>query len=348
MKPLISVIVPCYNVAEYLPICLASLERQTIGIENLEIILVDDASTDRGSTWGKILEFERKYPDNCMAICLEENRCQGGARNAGLMYARGEYIGFVDSDDWIDKEMYQILYNYAVQYNCDVVDCRMKWEFSVGSGLIEEKDNRFDEVRRCVMDGGSHWIDFFPRGGYESGIVTKIYKAELILKNQIYFPEKIKYEDNYWSDILMLYVKNFYHVGGCFYHYRQNEESTIHKRNQKYHLDRLKIEVQKVEKYKELGLMERFPKEIEWDFLKMYFCNTLYILWSRFEEPPYDVYLEMVERVKTLFPDYKKNPYLTEGDIHTILVNFIEKDLNKRQFLEAGKIIMEFIETGTV
>lgn len=99
MKPLISVIIPCYNTAQYLPQCMLSLEMQTLGFENLQCIFVDDASTDNGSTWECIKQFERKHPQEVVAIHLDENLSQGGAKNVGIGYAKADYIGFVDSDD---------------------------------------------------------------------------------------------------------------------------------------------------------------------------------------------------------------------------------------------------------
>jgi glycosyltransferase involved in cell wall biosynthesis len=104
----ISVIIPCYNVEAYIDRCLESVMSQTIGLEHLEVIAVNDASTDR--TLEKLYQWERRFPENIMVITYEKNIRQGGARNIGLQYASGEYIGFVDADDWIDSAMYQKLF----------------------------------------------------------------------------------------------------------------------------------------------------------------------------------------------------------------------------------------------
>ena len=108
----VTVITPCYNSERYLGECLESLEMQTIGMEQLELILVNDASTDH--TWEMILEFENKYPDSVIAINLPENRRQGGARNEALKYATGEYIAFLDSDDTALPETYEKVYHRTV------------------------------------------------------------------------------------------------------------------------------------------------------------------------------------------------------------------------------------------
>ena len=97
---LVSVVVPCYNAFMYLEKCIEHLLIQTIGLENIEIILVDDASTDGGATLGIIMQYEQKYPENIIAVSLEENVRQGGARNVGVSYANGQYLIFCDADDW--------------------------------------------------------------------------------------------------------------------------------------------------------------------------------------------------------------------------------------------------------
>lgn len=88
---IVSVIVPCHNAAKWLPQCFLSLVQQSIGMDALELIFVDDASDDAGETWALLEEFERAYPESIMIIHLEDNLRQGGARNVALGYATGEY-----------------------------------------------------------------------------------------------------------------------------------------------------------------------------------------------------------------------------------------------------------------
>ncbi len=103
MDKLISIIIPCYNVQSYIDRCFQSLLAQTIDFDRLEIILVDDCSTD--ATWEKLTAIEAAYPESVMIIHCDENGHQGTARNIGLTYASAPYIGFVDSDDWIEPDM---------------------------------------------------------------------------------------------------------------------------------------------------------------------------------------------------------------------------------------------------
>ena len=101
---------------------MTSLANQTIGIEKLQLIFVDDASDDGGETWNCLLEFESHYPEQVTVVHLDENIRQGGARNVGLEYAQADYIGYVDGDDWLESAMYERLYQCMKEYNCDIVD----------------------------------------------------------------------------------------------------------------------------------------------------------------------------------------------------------------------------------
>ena len=116
---LISVIIPVYNIEQYLPRCLDSVIAQTYN--NLEIILVDDGSTDSS---GEICD---KYSllDNRIKVIHKSNGGVSSARNEGLEVAKGDYIGFVDGDDIIEKDMYQILLDNAIKYHCEMSCCQI-------------------------------------------------------------------------------------------------------------------------------------------------------------------------------------------------------------------------------
>ena len=116
----ISVIVPVYNKEAYLRECVDSILSQDY--QNMEVILVDDASTDNGATRDLIVDYEQRFPDTIMAVFLEQNLRQGGARNVGVSYAGGEYLTFCDADDWILKETLEHCYRAAKEYNADVVE----------------------------------------------------------------------------------------------------------------------------------------------------------------------------------------------------------------------------------
>src|SRR4051794_17458760 len=123
MKPKISIIVPIYNVEEYLRRCLDSLLTQSL--TDIEVIAINDGSPDSS------LQILNHYAlkDNRLKIIDQSNGGVSSARNAGIEAANGEYIGFVDPDDWVDKEMYKIMYQTAVTEQADIVMCSYMREF---------------------------------------------------------------------------------------------------------------------------------------------------------------------------------------------------------------------------
>lgn len=330
MKPLISIIVPCYNAAEFLPECMESLEKQTIGLENIELISVDDSSTDNGKTWNEILKFEKKHSEQVIAIHLEENLCPGGARNVGIKYANADIIGFCDSDDWVDITMYEKLYQAMQKYDSDVAECCMSTVEEPLTGEIHYYD-----YGESAIEGGELHTDIAIH------TITKIYKKDLIVNYDLWFPEHIKFEDQYWIHMLRLYIKSFCYVDEVLYNYRINPNSITHVRNSNHYFDRIKIELMKLDRYRELGVYDRFYRRIEIDFLFYYYTCTLYDLWRSFDHPDYRVYQEIVQTVKCLFPDYANNPYLNEPGrkVTEYFIKFIDLDLSEEEFIEVGKVI---------
>lgn len=155
MAAKVSVIVPVYNAQNTLSACLGNLVHQTLA--DMEFILVNDASTDH--SMDILLDCERAFPDKVMLVNLERNCGPGGARNAGLCYASGEYIGFVDSDDIPDTEMYEKLYKLAVSGDYDMVDGAYYNE-NTDTLILQTADNcrgvLDNEKRRELIAGGGY------------------------------------------------------------------------------------------------------------------------------------------------------------------------------------------------
>ena len=178
----LSIIVPVYNMASdgKLNYCLDSLAAQTIS--DYEVITVDDASTDE--SFSILLEYEKKYPGKFKAVHSEVNKRQGGAKNIGLSLAKGEWIGFIDSDDWILPTMYEKLIGRAEETGADMVGCdycltdehSMKIGKRVENGKAEQSGvlgNK--QCRSLILDSGS--------------LVVKVYSREIIMDSGIQYPE---------------------------------------------------------------------------------------------------------------------------------------------------------------
>lgn len=273
----ISIIIPCYNVQNLIDRCLESVTQQTIGLEHLEIILINDASTD--NTLDKLMEWEQRFLDNIMVIIYDENLRQGGARNIGLSYATGEYIGFVDADDWLEIDMYEAMVKEMMTGQYDVVRCQF------------------------IRDAGDgRQFGFEPEWG---GIVTGLYARELIFGHDISFPEHMSYEDNYWGPMISHYVKNVCSVERVLYHYYINPNSTVTSRNQIAQLDRMKIETMLLDEYIKRGFFQKEKDKMFEEFFERYYLNTWFIIFTRFDEIP-NVLYEMIETISYYFPDYRE------------------------------------------
>ena len=114
MEEKISIIIPCYNAEQYIDRCLASVVNQSIGLDKLEIICVNDASTD--GTWEKLCFWERQYQNEILLVDCEENGKLGKARNIGLAHASGKYVAFLDADDWMELDSYERLYHLGQEF----------------------------------------------------------------------------------------------------------------------------------------------------------------------------------------------------------------------------------------
>lgn len=183
--PLISVIVPVYRVEKYLERCVKSILSQTY--KNLEVILVDDGS-----------------PDQCPAICdacaekdarvkviHQENKGLSGARNAGIDAASGEYLAFVDSDDYVSPHFIEELYQLLQDTGCAIGQCR--FSYVKGDGLVEESDSAF-----CIYRGESLMEQLYgPEEKATCFVVAwnKLYRAELFKETGIRYPEGRIHED---------------------------------------------------------------------------------------------------------------------------------------------------------
>ena len=190
-EPAISVIVPIYNVEPYLGECLDSLCGQTL--RNIEIIGVDDGSTD-GS--GALLD-EYAAKDKRIIAVHQKNAGVSAARNAGMHLAKGEYLAFVDGDDWMDADFLQKLYTMAQEYGADIA--------AGGIMLYEDgKKNtplvKYDKIQSACWENDVFALMNVPWHCY---VWNKIYRREMLLENNIFFSEGKYFEDMYWTPLAL-------------------------------------------------------------------------------------------------------------------------------------------------
>ena len=331
---LLSIIIPCYNSELYIDRCINSLINQTFATKDLQLIFINDASTDH--TLSILLKYETKYPELITVIDSPTNLKQGGARNLGLKYATGTYVGFVDSDDWVEPDMYEQLYNKAVEYQCDIVGCCIYRNLPDGAQTAYPIQQDF-YYRLSEEDIISHKL--VPTiGSYN---VTRIIRRSLLVDNHISFPEKIYYEDNFFSGILQYYITSGYYINRCLYHYYYRPDSTTSQNNNPHQLDRLAIELLKIEEFQKRGLFDPYHVQIEYDFLKLFYFNTMDLLFAQFQEFPPDVFSYMKETITTIFPKYLSNPFLrnacSQNPYYHFFLELLQKDINDRELTLLGE-----------
>lgn len=323
----ISIIIPCYNVEKYIDQCVQSLVNQTLSLEKMELIFVDDASSD--TTLEHLKAWEQKYEDSILIIACEQNGRQGTARNIGMQYAQGRYIGFVDSDDWVEPDMFECLLEKALEYDCDVVSCHAYRNKENGEQTREYIQKEDQLIRGLSALEGGKWPSVFI-----GSVWSRIYRRELLIENGIYFPEGLCYEDNYFATIAALYCRSIYQIERCLYHYRENDTSTTLARNNIRLFDRLEIELLKLDTFRELNLLERFQEDIEKNFFELYYFNTMYMMATRFDAPSYEVFQEMEQQIRTQFPNYKRNKSIMESGnpVWDLLLKVLDCHFTREQF----------------
>ena len=227
--PKISVIVPIYNVEKYLSRCIESLINQTL--KEIEIILVDDGSKDNSS---KICD-EYATKDKRIKVIHKKNEGLGLTRNAGIKLATGRYLAFVDSDDYIELDMYEKMYDIAMSNDCDFVRGDAYKELPTGKML---NDNLTSPLKEGIYNRSEMFKNIlYPLFGklpeekankYISCSACKsIYKREIINKNNIFFESERKYisEDLLFNLDFIVNSNSAYVINKRFYHYIKNENS---------------------------------------------------------------------------------------------------------------------------
>lgn len=217
---LISIIVPVYKVEKYLSRCLESIVNQTY--KNLEIILIDDGSPDNS---GKICD-EYAEKDSRIKVIHKENSGVSSTRNLGLKKATGDYISFIDSDDWIEFDMYEKMIEVINKENVDLVKCSYIYEYDESSKKIE---NLYSESK-CIdlKNNKKSYIDFIFEGNTLPAMWTFLIKRERIDEISLKFDENlIVGEDLIFVLNLICHCNSIYILNEHLYHYFIHEQSAM-------------------------------------------------------------------------------------------------------------------------
>ncbi len=308
----ISIIVPVYNVEEYIRDCLESLTNQTL--EEIEIILVNDGSTDKSQ---KIInEYKEKYPNKIKAY-EKENGGQSSARNYGIERANGEYIAFVDSDDFIEIDMMKKMYNKAKEFNYDVVCCDVNIVYpdkkiEVLANMGEDNKNLDENDKKNII-----------LNGY-TVIWNKIFKKE-ILKQEFLFEEGVWFEDVLFMYKLIPNINSIGIVHEKLYNYIQRPKSITYTYNEKLY-DINKILKILISYYEEKGIYEKYKDMLEYTCVRYMLATFIKRVAKSKDKKIFNKCVDYaIKEINEMFPDYKKNKYLNNKSLKNIYLKYFNR-----------------------
>lgn len=214
----VSIIVPIYNVEKYIERCIKSLISQTY--RDIEILLINDGSPDDSKT---ICERYEKI-DKRIKLYNKENGGLSDTRNYGLKRAKGEYILFVDSDDYIESNTVEVLISEMKKDNLDIV---------AGNAVLEAdgEDKKYLDItkhdKNKVTNGLEYYVSSNEADFFQASVCIYMYKRELILENNLFFEKGILHEDEEWTPRVMINAKRVKYINFIFYHYTASRENSI-------------------------------------------------------------------------------------------------------------------------
>lgn len=262
--PIISVIVPFYNVKSYLDRCLRSIEEQSFN--DYEVILVNDGSTDGSEEIA--LFYSNKHPN--FRLITQENQGLGGARNTGIKFSSGEYVVFPDSDDWVHKDYLKRLYETAISKEADVVECGSVRVWDNGKqkqhSYYKSKDPIITDINRQ---------EYLMRVSY--AVWNKMFRR--VLLNDTWFPKHMTKQDYAWTPIILSKASRVVVINDVLYYYFWRSDSATNATKVNFDL----LKAQHILESSELK--ESYPR-----VLRFYFIRNIMgtLLWAMSQDKKYD------------------------------------------------------------
>ena len=290
----LSIIVPVYGVEKYIDKCLNSLVKQSL--KEIEIIVVNDGTKDNSQ---KIIDkYVKKYPDKIKSY-IKENGGQGSARNYGLKKATGEYIGYVDSDDFVEKDMYKKLYNKAKENNYDIVVCG---NYNVSEDYQNKNIDTFINNYNTDLEN-----IFFGK----MAVWNKIYKRDILIKNKLEFKEKVWYEDLAFTLKAIMNSNTFAFIDEPLYDYLIREGSTMNNSNVKRNLEILEA-FNDILSYIQHNKKEEYFSKIEFLAIDhIYISAIVRVLKAEADDKvKRETINKLIDYMNKKFPNYKNNKYI--------------------------------------
>lgn len=289
-----SIIIPVYNVEKYIRKCMQTVMEQTF--RDYEVIVVDDETPD--NSMAIVEEFAEKYP-GMIKMIHQKNTRQGGARNRGVREAQGEYILFVDSDDYVSPRLLETVDSHLRRETCDIL------------GFQYQKVTEEGRLLQTEGLGSLRPGRYIPRENQEImllpvGPVLKAYRREFYVNSGFAFPEKVLYEDM-MVKALIAQAESVVLVEDCLYYYVQSGSSSIRQKASPKMLDILTVTDLVLQRFAEKNLLSFFWQPLEASLV----YGVTYILdIINLEDKNSQLQIPMAEYLHDRFGDYRENPYL--------------------------------------
>lgn len=296
--PLISIIIPVYNVEDYLEYCLDSVLNQTY--DNIEVVCVDDGSTDLSPVI--LQKYKKKYP-NLYIYLQEKNKGQGTARNIGLQKSIGDYVLFVDSDDFIEYETVSFLVEKIQEENIDFV--RFNAISFASGGEAIKKDTydfsnylkEFKVYNKCNFK--NVYLSFVPSP------VTYMFKRKIFTNNKFYFPEGIIHEDEVFSTMVFLYAESCIYINHTFYNRRYRADSTMTDKSKAQNEKSFKSYIKIIKIYQELLKDSELTSDQQF-FLKYRINSIFHQILKSVETEQQKIAVDNIKEEKNYYSPYYK------------------------------------------
>ncbi len=291
-----SIIVPVYNVKDYLPQCLDSLLAQTL--QDFEVIVVDDVSTDGSKEIA--LSYASRYPDKIRVLLHSVNTRQGGARNTAIEAARGQYLLFVDSDDYLMSNTLARMEQVFTSQSPDIIEFAHAWADPKGQLLRTE---------HCKAQTVTYETEDRPLLLSTMGPCNKAYRAALFDDGNIRFPQKYYYEDYWTVPKILLQAKKVVYLDEALYCYRQHENSTMHDTNVQKNRDIMLGTDELLRYFKECRVSNDRLLELEYLAIEHVLINAT--LRVNGIDRKSSLQQEIKQYIYDRFPTWKENPHIS-------------------------------------
>ena len=305
---LLSVIIPCYNYMKCIDPLLDCLECQTIGIENIEIIFVDDYSVD--GTRMKLKEFQQNHPQNVQIIENDKNYGVSYSRNRGVEKSHAPFVTFADHDDVLERTLYETLYENIVKNECEIAMCAHDY-------IAEEDKNTRWGVYEA--DDGQEWYSsqifelqdnvqrnqFMLQFRNDLECWSKLIRKSFLLEHTIVFPEGMWGEDFYWWSLIEMHLNSLCWIPNVLYHHARKDGQSASKEIDNWMSAQLLLN----QEAKRRGIYQDFSEILDLELFEIGFASTVYywVLGNNFSVQELEVLRRDVIRETT---DIFHNPYI--------------------------------------